>query len=325
MTARRTTPLPTRPRAERSVPRAGWMVVARKEFADHLLSARFIVLLLLLGVLAAIPLYLDRRHRSAPRPRAPAAARRSSSRCSGTRRRSAATRSTLPSVAGFLGARRAAARAGLRVRRRQRRALAGHAAAPAVPADPPRRRHQRQVRGRAWRSSAWSSPRSSDSSPPFGCPPARRRPGAGRAPSDHPVGARSRSSTWRSGSPSGCSCRWSCGGRRRRRSIGFGAWLPLTFFGGLITSLIGGFFAPLTGSNEEILRNNALQETLSRLAPGHPLPRGIARPAEPPGRPTSRRRPRSAATSRRSSGSRRSCRSTRASSSSGRRSSRSSR
>jgi ABC-2 type transport system permease protein len=42
---------------ERSVPRAGWMVVARKEFADHLWSARFVILLLLLGVVALIPMY----------------------------------------------------------------------------------------------------------------------------------------------------------------------------------------------------------------------------------------------------------------------------
>jgi ABC-2 type transport system permease protein len=42
---------------ERSVPRAGWMVVSGKEFADHLWSARFVILLLLLGVVALIPMY----------------------------------------------------------------------------------------------------------------------------------------------------------------------------------------------------------------------------------------------------------------------------
>ena len=43
----------------RSVPRAGWMVVAGKEFADHLLSVRFVVLLLdPRRLAAAIPLYL---------------------------------------------------------------------------------------------------------------------------------------------------------------------------------------------------------------------------------------------------------------------------
>ena len=36
---------------------AGWMVVARKEFTDHLLSIRFLVLILVLGVAAFVPLY----------------------------------------------------------------------------------------------------------------------------------------------------------------------------------------------------------------------------------------------------------------------------
>jgi ABC-2 type transport system permease protein len=40
-----------------TLPRAGWRVVAAKEFGDHLLSVRFIVLLLVLGITAAIPLY----------------------------------------------------------------------------------------------------------------------------------------------------------------------------------------------------------------------------------------------------------------------------
>lgn len=39
------------------VPRAGWRVIAGKEFGDHLLSVRFIVLLVVLGLAAAIPLY----------------------------------------------------------------------------------------------------------------------------------------------------------------------------------------------------------------------------------------------------------------------------
>jgi len=41
-----------------SVPRNGWLVVAAKEFADHLLSVRFFVLLLVLGLAAGIPLFL---------------------------------------------------------------------------------------------------------------------------------------------------------------------------------------------------------------------------------------------------------------------------
>ena len=57
---------PTRPRRAdeaipstrtRSVPRAGWIVVAAKEFADQLHSARFVVLLFVLGIAALIPMY----------------------------------------------------------------------------------------------------------------------------------------------------------------------------------------------------------------------------------------------------------------------------
>jgi ABC-2 type transport system permease protein len=42
----------------RSVPRSGWLVVAGKEFADHVLSVRFFVLLIVLGLAAGIPLFL---------------------------------------------------------------------------------------------------------------------------------------------------------------------------------------------------------------------------------------------------------------------------
>ncbi len=42
----------------RSVPRNGWLVVAGKEFADHVLSVRFFVLLIVLGLAAGIPLFL---------------------------------------------------------------------------------------------------------------------------------------------------------------------------------------------------------------------------------------------------------------------------
>jgi ABC-2 type transport system permease protein len=40
-----------------AVPRHGWLTVAGKEFADHLLSVRFLVLTLLLGIAALVPLY----------------------------------------------------------------------------------------------------------------------------------------------------------------------------------------------------------------------------------------------------------------------------
>jgi ABC-2 type transport system permease protein len=42
----------------RSVPQSGWLVVAAKEFADHVLSVRFFVLLIVLGLAAGIPLFL---------------------------------------------------------------------------------------------------------------------------------------------------------------------------------------------------------------------------------------------------------------------------
>jgi ABC-2 type transport system permease protein len=49
--------------------------------------------------------------------------------------------------------------------------------------------------------------------------------------------------------------------------IGFGVWFVVTFFGGLIVGLIGGFVAPISGSDSEVLQNNALQETLNRVRP----------------------------------------------------------
>jgi len=46
------------PAPARSVPRNGWLVVAAKEFADHVMSVRFFVLLIVLGLAAGIPLFL---------------------------------------------------------------------------------------------------------------------------------------------------------------------------------------------------------------------------------------------------------------------------
>lgn len=66
MTAARSSSPPTiRPPR---VPTAGWRVVAAKELGDHLLSVRFIVLLIVLGLAAAIPLYFaaDRIRELAP-------------------------------------------------------------------------------------------------------------------------------------------------------------------------------------------------------------------------------------------------------------------
>jgi ABC-2 type transport system permease protein len=50
--------VPDAPARTRSVPRAGWAVVANKEFADHLLSIRFFVLLAILGLAVGIPFFL---------------------------------------------------------------------------------------------------------------------------------------------------------------------------------------------------------------------------------------------------------------------------
>ena len=88
---------PREPRALR-VPHAGWRVIAAKELGDHLLSVRFIVLLVVLGLAAAIPLYFAADHH--PRGGAPGQRRRrpSSWRCSRSARRTtrscASTRSS---------------------------------------------------------------------------------------------------------------------------------------------------------------------------------------------------------------------------------------
>jgi ABC-2 type transport system permease protein len=49
--------------------------------------------------------------------------------------------------------------------------------------------------------------------------------------------------------------------------IGFGAWLLLTFFGGLIVTLLGGVFTSTATTDQQQLANIGVQETLSRLLP----------------------------------------------------------
>jgi ABC-2 type transport system permease protein len=49
--------------------------------------------------------------------------------------------------------------------------------------------------------------------------------------------------------------------------IGFGVWLFLTFFGGLITSLVSGAFATTATTAEGQLSNIGLQETINRFLP----------------------------------------------------------
>ena len=64
---------PVADRFEGRVPRAGWRVIAAKELGDHLLSVRFIVLLIVLGLAAAIPLYFAADLIRAAAPQASAA------------------------------------------------------------------------------------------------------------------------------------------------------------------------------------------------------------------------------------------------------------
>jgi ABC-2 type transport system permease protein len=56
------------------VPHSGWRVIAAKELGDHLLSVRFIVLLVVLGLAAAIPLYFAADQIRAAAPQASGAA-----------------------------------------------------------------------------------------------------------------------------------------------------------------------------------------------------------------------------------------------------------
>ena len=58
MTSAETTASPVSPEPISAPPSSGWLVVARKEFADQLLSLRFIVLFVILGLAAAIPLFI---------------------------------------------------------------------------------------------------------------------------------------------------------------------------------------------------------------------------------------------------------------------------
>ena len=131
------------PVGERTPPRrltGGWRIVARKEFADHVHSVRFVIL-------------------SCSRPRrarlGPLGQRADPRR----RRHGASDPVDLPLPvhvvarpgAGVLRVHRhprAAARDRLRLRRDQRRTVTAHAAAARGAADPSRRDHQRQVRRR---------------------------------------------------------------------------------------------------------------------------------------------------------------------------------
>jgi ABC-2 type transport system permease protein len=239
------------------------MVVARKEFADHILSARFIVLLIVLGLAAAIPLYF-----------AADTIRSSASTVSGAEAifialfwiaPQVSDQVSVPSVAGFLGI-----------------------VAPLL--------------GLAFSFDAVNGERSEGTLPRLLSQPIHRddvvngkfaaglaviaivilavvgfiaafgivRLGIVPAPSEL-----LRLALWVIVTFVYVSM-WLAFGmllsvliRRAATSalIAFGVWLLVSIFGGFITTLIGGYLAPLTGSAEQVLANNSLQETIKRLRP----------------------------------------------------------
>ena len=248
----------------RSVPRAGWMVVARKEFADHLLSARFTVLLIVLGLAAAIPLYF-----------AADAIRSVASAVSGGQAifialfwlapQVGGDQVTLPAASGFLA-------------------------------------YVAPLLGLAFAFDAVNGERTEGTLPRLLSQPIHRddvingKFAAGLAIIGlvlvAVVAIISAFGLLRLGLvPAPVELLriilwvlltfiyvafWLAFGmllsvlvRSAATSalIGFGAWLLLTFFGGLITSLIGGFIAPLSGSDAQILQNAGLQQTIGRLLP----------------------------------------------------------
>ena len=112
------------------------------------------------------------------------------------------------------GDRRTAHRRRVRVRCHQLRAVRRDPPSPHGPADPPRRRDHREVRGRVGGDHARAGLRRPGHRRVRDRPP-RDRPRPGRGGSGSSRGSCSRSSGCRSGSPSACSCRSSSAVRRR--------------------------------------------------------------------------------------------------------------
>ncbi|HEX3427258.1 MAG TPA: ABC transporter permease [Candidatus Limnocylindrales bacterium] len=260
--ARRDGEIPSR--RERSVPHAGWMVVARKELADHLLSSRFVVLFIVVGLAALIPLYF-----------AADTIRSAASTVSGGQAIFIAlfwyapkvgdAQIALPSVQGFLGL-----------------------VAPLL--------------GLAFAFDSINGERSQGTLPRLLSQPIHRddvingKFAAGLAVIAIVIGVvigviaafgiirlgivptateALRLILWLLVTFIYVSF-WLAFGmllsvvvRRAATSalIGFGAWLLFTIFGGLITQLIGGFLAPLQGTAQEQLNNIGLQQTITRLLP----------------------------------------------------------
>ena len=248
---------------ERSVPRAGWMVVAAKEFSDHLLSARFVVLVIVLGLAAAIPLYF-----------AASAIRDAASTVTNAQAvfialfwlaPKVSDQITLPSVVGFLAY--VAPLLGLAFAFDAINGERAEGTLPRLLSQPIHRddvENGKFVAGLAIIALVLVSVVGAITE--FGL----IRLGITPAPAEV-----LRLVLWLLVTFVYVSL-WLAFGmllsvvvRRAATSalIGFGAWLLFTFFGGLIVSLVGGIVAPLTGSTEELLRNNGIQETLRRVLP----------------------------------------------------------
>ena len=250
-------------RRERSVPRAGWMVVARKEFADHLLSARFVVLLLVLGLAAAIPLYF-----------AADTIRSAASTVSGATAVFIALfwlpphvtdTVQLPSVAGFLGI--VAPLLGLSF---AFDAVNGERAQGTLPRLLSQPIHRDDVINGKFAAGLAVIAIVLVTVVGFIAAFGIIRLGIVPAPSEL-----LRIVLWVIVTFVYVSL-WLAFGmllsvvvRRAATSalIGFGVWLLLSIFGELITTLIGGFIAPLSGSLEQQFANNSMQETIRRIRP----------------------------------------------------------
>jgi len=255
---------PATTRRPRRVPRAGWMIIGSKEFGDHLLSARFIVLVIVLGLAAAIPLYF-----------AAASIRDVASTVTDAQAIFIALfwlapdvgegGFALPSVAAFLA-------------------------------------YVAPLLGLAFAFDAINGERAEGTLPRLLSQPIHRddvingKFAAGLAVIAivlvAVVGAIAAFGLIRLGIVPAASeilrivlwllltfiyvSLWLAFGmllsvvvRRAATSalIGFGTWLLLTFFGGLIVSLVGGILAPVTGTAEEQLSSIGAQETLRRFLP----------------------------------------------------------
>jgi len=267
-----TAPAPVRParegeipsRRERSVPRAGWMVVARKELADHLLSARFVVLTIVVGLAALIPLYFVAD-----------AIRAAASSVSGAQAIFIAlfwvapkvgdTTVTLPSVSGFLGI--VAPLLGLAL---AFDAVNGERAQGTLPRLLSQPIHRDDVVNGKF--AAGLAVIAIVITVVFGVIAAFGIIRLGIVPTASEI---LRIVIWTIVTFLYVSL-WLAFGmllsivvRRAATSalIGFGAWLLFTIFGGLITQVLSGFLAPITGSAQQQLQGYQFQDAINRILP----------------------------------------------------------